>query len=200
MGRFLLSVCVVGLVCSQPNLQAQQLGIGVPGGAQQAPQLPGIPGAAGQPVQRREPMRMKLDFMGGSPQKLISDMTEALGGTRPNVIIHPEAAKIEIPPFSLRDVTLNQVFTALNMLGEPGQSPIWMPVNTQDGELWTLMPPRRQNNGIDPQPGMPVGNQPATRTPTSSRNCRVYNLTPVLDDYTVEDVTTAIKGAWELMN
>src|SRR6185436_21045190 len=33
-----------------------------------------------------------------------------------------------------------------------------------------------------------------------SRTVRVFNLRGVLDEYTIEDVTTAIKGAWDLMN
>ena len=149
---------------------------------------------------------MELNFPGGDPQKLIAAIKEA-SGAKPNVIIHPEAAHVNFPPFSLRDVTPGQVFTALNMLNQTGDGPLWQPVINQDGEIWTLMPPPKPLQTVDPLTGLPVGqnqNSFQTRlnqiTRARDRQCRVFNLTPVLDDYTVEDVTTAVKGAWELMN
>jgi hypothetical protein len=144
---------------------------------------------------------MDIDFPGGDPKKLLEAIEHA-SSEKPNVIIHPDAARINIPAFSLRDVTAGQVFTALNLLNQAGDAPTWQPVINEDGEIWTLMPSlQRQPQVIDPNTGLPVNQgQPAKPPRSQNRQCRVFNLTPVLDDYTVEDVTTAVKGAWELMN
>jgi hypothetical protein len=192
MKRIFSSICAASLLSMAPILFAQN------------PSLPAAasPNFGGGGASRPEPIRMDIDFTGGDPKKLIFAMEEA-SHTRPNVIIHPEAANIKIPAFSLRNVTAGQVFTALNMLNQTGDGGLWQPVINEAGEIWTLMPPPRQLIPpiIDPSTGLPVGqNQPAKPARSQSRQCRVFNLTPVLDDYTVEDVTTAVKGAWELMN
>jgi hypothetical protein len=164
--------------------------------------LPGQPGFAGNvSTTNPPPIRMsELNFPGGHPQKLLDFMKVALG-ERPNVVIHPEATAYDLPPFSLRNVTASQVFGALNMLGEPGRTGVWQMVNNQDGDIWTLMPERR--GSIDPATGLPLMangmTPPAAFARSPSRICRIFNLTLVLDDYTVEDVTTAVKGAWELL-
>jgi hypothetical protein len=41
-----------------------------------------------------------------------------------------------------------------------------------------------------------------TRTqqaPMAPRSCKIFNLTPYLEAFTVEDITTAVQGAWDLM-
>jgi hypothetical protein len=165
---------------------------------QNPPTSPNGGGANPAPAKRSEEARMEIEFKGGKPEALLAEM-EAFG-RKPNVIIHPEARNISIPPFSLRGVTPGQIFNALNML-EPGQGPVWQSVVNEDGEIWTLMPPPRMPQAIDPTTGMPIQpGQPAKPQRSMSKQCRVYNLTPVLEEYTVEDLTTAIKGAWELMN
>jgi hypothetical protein len=166
--------------------------------------LPGG-GRAEQPTAKRadEP-RIGINFHGGKPDDLLAVIEKEAGDQKPNVIIHPDARNVVIPAFSLRGVTPSQIFIALNML-EPGQSAVWQPVVSDDGEIWTLMPPPR-NTGIDPLTGLPTQpgqlgqfGQPVRRQRAMNKQCRVFNLTPVLDGYTVEDVTTAIKAAWELM-
>jgi hypothetical protein len=160
---------------------------------------PGFSGGGKPSAARRvEEGRMEIEFKGGKPEALLAEMESF--GHKPNVIIHPEARNISIPPFSLRGVTPSQIFNALNML-EPGQGPVWQSVINEDGEIWTLMPPPRMPQAIDPLTGLPIQpDQPAKPLRSKNKQCRVYNLTPVLEEYTVEDLTTAIKGAWELMN
>jgi hypothetical protein len=192
MKRFLIPIWAAGILVTSVSVGAQAT----------VPQSAGLPGIPGQPAPatRPEPVRMKIDFKGGTPEELIDTMKNA-SGTKPNVIIHQDASRTLLPAFSLRDVTASQVFTALNMIGESGDSPVWQPAQTQDGDIWTLMPQRRQPMAIDPVTGLPnahVAGVPRQFSPM--RQARVFNLTPVLDDYSVEDVTTAMKGAWELMN
>jgi hypothetical protein len=154
-------------------------------------------------AKRSEEPRIEIEFKGGKPEDLLAAM-EKVSGYKPNVIIHPEARSVVIPSFSLHGVTPSQVFNALNML-DPGEGAVWQSVESEGGEIWTLMPPPRAAQAIDPLTGLPTQmpiqyqfGQAAKRA--VNKQCRVYNLTPVLDDYTVEDVTTAVKGAWELMN
>jgi hypothetical protein len=96
-------------------------------------------------------------------------------------------------------VTASQVFGALNMLGEPKRTGVWQIVNNADGEIWTVMPSPK-TVGIDPTTGLPMGGFAGYAPKSPTRAARVFNLTPVLEDYSIEDVTTAIKGAWDLLN
>jgi hypothetical protein len=155
---------------------------------------PEAPATANQPGRPPEPVRMDLNFGGGEPEKLLAAMEEA-AGQMPNVIIHPDAAHLKIPPFKLRDVTAGQVFFALNAMSEPPFSNgYWRPTTANGREIWTLTLPHDSTTIIDPLTGKPT----AVRAPTD-RNCKVLNLTLVLEDYSVDDVTTAMKGAWELL-
>lgn len=189
MKRIFSSICMAGIL---PLMSASL--------AQPTPTATPSPSRAvsSANASRPETKRMDIDFPGGDPKKLL-DAIDKASNPRPNVIIHPEAAHVNIPAFSLRDVTPGQVFTALNTLNQTGDAPFWQAVVNQDGEIWTLMPSPRPAQLIDPSTGLPIGQGQPKPARSQSRQCRVFNLTPVLDDYTVEDVTTAVKGAWELM-
>jgi hypothetical protein len=133
--------------------------------------------------QRPEWTRMNIDFAGGTPAELLAAIKKISNQT-PNVLIHPDAATVTIPAFKLRDVSPAQIFVALNSLSEPPfTNGYWKAAPLPDGEIWTLTRPRTT-------PGLPF----------QSKNCKILNLTQVLGDYSVDDVTTAMKGAWELLN
>lgn len=139
---------------------------------------------------------MNIDFKGGSPAELLQAIQKA-SGQEPNVIMQPNAAKVRIPAFKLRDVTAAQIFVALNTLSEmPAVNGFWKPAPSPDGEIWTLVVPHMSPPAFDPTTGKPMG--PSVDY-GDQKNCKVLNLTMVLDDYSVDDVTTAMKGAWDLL-
>src|SRR2546430_6241967 len=124
MKRIYSSICAAGILSLVTNCIGQQNPMALP-----QPGRPGFPGGFGgsRPIDPLtglptgpQPVRMNIDFSGGSPERLLDLMKEASNkvdqrGAKPNVIIHPETIHTQIPPFSLRDVTANQVFDALNM-------------------------------------------------------------------------------------
>lgn len=118
-------------------------------------------------------------------------------GVRPNIVIQPDCASGLIPPIKLRDVTAAQVFNAINTLREPEfQDGMFRLVPQQEGEIWALVKTTRLKpdfGGLRQQHGFQNAPQ------QSGRICKVFNLTPVLEVYNIDDVTTAIKGAWELL-
>jgi hypothetical protein len=158
-------------------------------------QPPSIDPLTGLPIGKPDTgPRFEIVFMGGTPQELISEIQKRTV-QRPNVVIHPDCANISIPPFRLRDVSTSQIFNTLNTLSEPNyEMGVWRQVPMNETEVWILS----KNNQTFGNPyGMP--GMPRQAPPAPDRTCRVFNLGPYLDTFTVEDITTAIQGAWELM-
>lgn len=141
--------------------------------------------------------RFNIEFDGGKPELLVRIISTA-AGFEPNTVIHPDAQDVEIPPFNLRDVTAGQVFSTVNVLLSPSGEAQWTQVKVpspggrrgpfggeeqQDAEIWTLLSARTRPNSETP-----------------AKVCRVYNLQPVLEKYTIEDINSLINGAWDLIN
>jgi hypothetical protein len=165
-----------------------------PGG--RMPQPPMIDPATGLPIPTKVDTgpRFDLNFPGGEPANLIEAIEKA-SKQRPNVVIHPECAALTIPGFRLRDVSAYQVFTTLNTLNQgTSDSGYWQRVNMEDAEIWTLLPQNKSGGGQFTG-GFPI----PISAPRPQPICKIFNLGPYLDKYTVEDITTSVQGAWDLM-
>lgn len=187
------------LICLINAALAQQPGIPAPASSRARPERTppaGIDPNTGQPIMPQEPaVRMDIDFPGGPPEMLL-DVMQQVSGQKFNVIVHPDTAKYQLPAFKLRDVTAAQVFLAMNALGEPNfANGYWQRVPLPDGEIWTLTAQRGQPAGYLAGFVPP----PANQQPQQAKQCRVFNLSQVLEDYSIEDVTTAVQAAWDLM-
>src|SRR5437762_2586856 len=114
MKRFYILIAAGGMLFLNPNSFSQQ-----PDASPSAnTPAKAASGGGGTSTAKPEWVRMNIDFDGGPPDKLLAVIKKA-SGQMPNVIVHPEAAKVNIPPFKLRDVSAAQVFIALNTLSEP---------------------------------------------------------------------------------
>jgi hypothetical protein len=137
-------------------------------------------------------------------------IAEATG--RPlNVIIPDELAVTSIPSIKLRNVTVPQLFAALAQASRkevariggynpsmPGgvPNPVYQFHTTSYGfftqgdqnpdSVWYF---RAERPPVIPDPAPPV--RPKT--------CRFFQLGPYLDDYKVEDITTAVETAWKML-
>lgn len=126
-------------------------------------------------------------------------------------MIAPKLRDIEIPEFELKNVTLADLFQALNNLSEDksvqwqlsgSTEPIWVltPTGPADGGGGTaasfgarygmLM---GSTAGVDPLTGMPILSK------NNDRMCQILPLGKFLGRYKVEDITTAVKTAWGMM-
>src|SRR4029079_7426843 len=84
-----------------------------------------------------------------------------------------------VPKFELHNVTYTDIFIALNSLPSPRQ-PQWLSRGKGPDSFWVL---RAENPA-------PAGN---------TKVSQVFQLQPYLAKYKVEDITTAIQTAWEML-
>jgi hypothetical protein len=161
---FLTTILALG--CFSPSIRADET------------KPPAAPSPA--PVQVKQPIKLiNLDFPGGTVAQFVEAVTKPDNGPF-NIIGEKEEMEVQLPPFSLRNVEFNALFTALSVLlhqrglnltvGGPGLS-----VLSKDENLRRFPVP-------DP-----------TRSAFES-----FQLAPYLAEQSVDDIVGAIHTAWEL--
>jgi len=120
--------------------------------------------------------KFDLDFPGGSPNELVAAIQKSMGHPL-NAIVPDEYASLNLPPLKMRNVTVAQLFQALEtacqsttrVFGFQTQGTI------SDDSVWYFH----------------FSGQPQAS--------RFYLLTPYLDrGLTVDDITTAIEKGWKM--
>lgn len=142
--------------------------------------------------------KFNLDFPGGTPKQLVAAIEKAMGKPL-NAIISPENADVKLPPLRMKDVNVQQLFTALERISlkqeaiPSGNSySIFRYVHgfktegpLSDESIWYFW--------VEPSPVRP----PAQ---ASRKVCRYFSLAPYLDrGQTVDDITTAIQTGWKML-
>ncbi len=142
-----------------------------------------------------------FEFPGGNAVDLANMLKETLNPP-PNIIVAPKLRETEIPEFELKNITLPDLFQALNNLSED-KSIQWQ-LSGSTEPIWVLNPApgtvSAPNSGFGFNPGAMV--DPVTGMPLPANNGRVCQILPLgkfLKDYKVEDITTAVKTAWSMM-
>ena len=165
-------------------------------GAQNQPEAPptfppGRPGSTAQPAgggQQISWQKFDLDFRGGAPRELISAIERATS-KQLNVIIPKDEEKIEIPSMTFKSVTVPELFTALSMASQKQELINGSFINS----FYTF---ETQGHGEDaifyfksnkPRP-LPV-----------PEYCKFYQLGEYLQNYSIEDITTAIQTGWKML-
>jgi hypothetical protein len=130
--------------------------------------------------------RFDVNFLGGGPRELVAAIEKATG--RPlNAIVPSQNENVEIPPMKLTNVTVPDLFEALkraslkqeSLPGRSFQSSYGFETRGQgEDAVWYFV------------------SQKPTRPPDI---CRFYQLAEYLDNFTIEDITTAIQTGWELL-
>jgi len=144
--------------------------------------------------------KFDLDFRGGSPVDLVNAIEKATGKPL-NVIIRPEDARENLPPLKMNDVSVLQLFAALEATSRnivtirrtsfPPSYSDWStgygfktadnPIT--DSSIWYFHVERASLPPI---------------IPTESVT-RFYSLDPYLNrGFTVDDITTAIQTGWKM--
>jgi hypothetical protein len=146
--------------------------------------------------------RFSLDFPGGSPQQLVQAIEKQIGKPL-NVIIPPEDADVQIPPLKMNDVTVPQLFQALEA------------ASRKTVAVQAHFPGPNMYQQVTTSYGFQTGDQPVTDTsiwyfyvekpslpPVRSSEEKVtkfYSLAPYLDrGFSLDDITTAIQTAWKM--
>jgi len=190
------------LVSCQPTFGQQvlqQVPQGLPQRAIPVPVgVPGFPGSTPGP----ELTRFDLNFPGGTPKELV-EAIEKTSGKPLNAIIPDELAKMRLPALKMNGVTAPQLFEALSaasfktetysyLLG-PNRMPNQQQLTTSYG--FRTYGPRGDDaiwHFYYDKPNPP-------QVPQEPKTCRFYQLGPYLDNYKIEDITTAIETGWKML-
>ncbi len=110
-----------------------------------------------------------FSFSGGTPAALVAALERATG-TKPNVLVPPRLAQTRLPKMELHNVTVNNVFVALNLLTSD-EAPIrWLPSDN----VWVL------------------------QSKPQSLRTQVFYVGDLLQKFKIDDLNTAILTAWKL--
>lgn len=150
-------------------------------------------------------------FNGGTATEFVEELKAHLN-VSPNIIVAPKLRDTPIPELELKNVTLADIFQALNTLSEDksiqwqlsgSTEPIWV-LNPAPGTSQT----QAQTGGYPGAGGFGMGGMtvdPLTGMPMAMNNGRTCQILPLgkylqpVGEYKVEDITTAVKTAWSMM-
>lgn len=199
MKRFILGVMVAGAMAwvaygqgnSQRRVQAVpgQPGAGIP--------IAGMPGAQDD----ADLPKFDLDFPGGKPEKLVEAIREQITGGILNAIIPVEYATVQLPPMKLKGVNVKQLFEALEFATQKQ-----VPYQTgfrNDGQVsfstTMAVTTFRTTGPVTPESVwyFHVSKPPVLEMPST---VRYFQLGPYLTNYKIDDITTAIKAGWKMLD
>ena len=145
--------------------------------------------------------KFDLNFHGGSPSEFVEAINKQIKGTL-NVVIPKDTEDMEIPAMKLKDVNVSQVFHALSfasMRNSAGET-----IDPITGLVRSAI----QSYSFVPSSDAPTENsvwyfkvdRPAPQpAPPQLKTCKYYQLGSYLDQYKVEDITTAVKTGWDML-
>jgi hypothetical protein len=165
-----------------------------------------IGGAPVLPAAANDFPKFDLDFPGGTPGDLVKAIQKATGSPL-NAIIPDEHVNEGLPALKLKGVIVPQLFEALDLAGRTR-----VPYVTAYSGFGGQMAPQYQfyttASGFKTQ-GQPRpdsvwyfytdGPPPEPPKPELVKSCRFYQLAPYLEQFTIEDITTAVETAWKML-
>jgi hypothetical protein len=166
---------------------------GAPGFASQnLPHQAGFGASGGYYPNSPDAPKFSIDFPGGTPGALIDFLKEAIG-TTPNIMVAQSLEDVRLPAFKLQEVTLEDLFLALNGIASENIGARWQLSGSRE-PIWVLNP--------TPPSGFDANIDPLTGQPTALARRREVRVVPIgnfLSEYTVDDITTSIQTAWAMM-
>jgi hypothetical protein len=143
--------------------------------------------------------QFNLDFSGGTPAELVQAIEKAMGKPL-NLIISAEDADTKLPPLKMNNVSLPQLFAALEVAS---RKTVAVP-NANFGNSYSQQQIgfgfKTLDNGTDDSIWYFYVTKPTVPpVGTVQKTCRFYSLTAYLDKgFTVDDITTAIQTGWKM--
>jgi hypothetical protein len=149
--------------------------------AEDQPITPGMPKST-QGTEQSNWQKFDFDFAGGSPRDLVSDIEKATGKPL-NVIISKEDETVEISALKFKGITVPDLFRALAMASQSQQQ--------VGGTFYTFETQGQGENTIFIL---------RSRKPSPPQKfCRFYQLADALQNYSIDDITTAIQTGWKML-
>lgn len=133
--------------------------------------------------------RFDLDFPGGTPEQLIRAI-EKQSGKPVNALIPEENAAVKLPALKLRNITLPQIFGALQ---QSSMKSVPLPNGTR-----LIRFGFRTLGGEEPSIWYFI-EESLGETRFGEKICRYYQLAPYLEAYSIEDITTAVQTGWKML-
>ncbi|MBI1176594.1 hypothetical protein GC207_04060 [bacterium] len=172
----------------------------------------------GQPIPVKDPNKhFDLEFNGGTPKEFV-EAINAQSGLKVNVIIPKEEAEAQLPAVDVANVTIPQLFEAVTAANDKK-------TNFITGMYFTGPPTRGVGSQATPQwqsgrivQGFKTNDNPPTQDSIwyfftdrpagppeiqqkEDSTVQVYQLARLLaKGYTIDDITTAIKTAWQMLD
>ena len=158
--------------------------------------------------------KFDLEFSGGTPQQLV-DTIEKVTDKPLNTVIPDDCRDLEIPAFSVKNVTVAQLFGALGQMSKKDVRYIILEPESQYTTVPSGVYAGTTSYGFKTE-GIPtessiwyfywergsaaMGNELAPWQVLSSTVCNFYQLDPYLEaGYKVDDITTAVGTAWKML-
>lgn len=156
--------------------------------------------------------RFDLDFRGGTPKQMVQAIEKATGKPL-NAIIPDEDADLQLPPLSVKNVTVPRLFHALELSSEKTETLVTGTYSGAYGGTGTSSTYQnmRTRYGFKTD-GDPTENSiwyfyydklpkpPQSAEKSSPPACKFYQLSGYLEaGYKVEDITTAIETGWKML-
>lgn len=130
--------------------------------------------------------KFDLDFPGGSPRDLVSAIEKATSKSL-NVFIPKDGESVEIPAMKFKAITVPDLFRALLMASQRQQQVGGNVYNT----YYTF---ETQGQGESA-----IFYFTYKRPSPPQKFCRFYQLAEALQNYSIEDITTAIQTGWKML-
>jgi hypothetical protein len=153
--------------------------------------------------------RFDLDFRGGTPGELVKTIEKAIGKPL-NAVIPDEYADTKLPALSVRNVTVEQLFEALQRATTKLERYAWTDYINDRRESWTASPVTFYFDWTF-RCGFKTDGRPTENSiwcffcdkPQVQHDpviCRFYQLAPYLEaGYKVEDITSTIDTGWKML-
>jgi hypothetical protein len=146
-----------------------------------------------------------LDFPGGTPQALVK-MIESASGNPLNAIIPPEYQDTMLPPLKMRSVTVPDLFNALIHASVKSIAVATGNSRTSFGDRQYTYSFQNYVCGFrtegKPRPDSVwyfFVDQPVEPLRHAPAECRYFQLGGYLENYKIDDITTAIETGWKML-
>ena len=141
------------------------------------------PVAGGQQISWQ---KFDLEFRGGTPRELVSAIQKATG-REINVIIPKEDENIEIPSMKFKSVTVPDLFKAISLASQKQEF--------VGGTIFnTYYSFDTEGHGEDA-----IYYFKSNKPRPAQEFCKFYQLGEYLQNYSIEDITTAIQTGWKML-
>ena len=150
----------------------------------------------GNSPQPTQTSKFDLNFPGGGPEALVAAIEKAMGKPL-NAIIPSDCKEVQIPPLKMSGVTVEELFSALQ-----SASIKTVIYNTSGRNQWsqreTYYGFKTSGSGDNSVWYFKADKVP--QMPPPAEVCHFYQLEGLLQQYKIEDITTAIQTGWEMLH